>query len=47
MKALEMEIKLIVGNDKENLYLNQYQSMVYKQCKHLQEQADEIVSVQL
>jgi len=47
LPALEMEIKLMVGSDEENNYLNQYQSMVYKQCVHLQKQADDIVSVKL
>lgn len=47
LPALEMEIKLNFSSDEENHYLNQYQSMVYKQCVHLQKQSDDVVSVKL
>lgn len=45
--ALESDINQIVRTDDEKHYLLRYKSMVYERCKHLHNQADEIVSINL
>lgn len=45
--ALSIEMKDVIKNNEEKAYLDQYKHLVQKRCKHLLEQADEIVSVKL